>query len=133
MRFLLDTDTCIYVINRKPPAVMERFRQLALGDVGVSSITAAELAFGVAKSGSARNRTALEKFLAPLEILPFGMDAVWVYGQVRAALEHAGTPIGSLDTLIAAHALAGKLTLITNNLREFERVHGLRCENWVNL
>lgn len=76
---------------------------------------------------------ALEKFLAPLEILPFGMDAVWVYGQVRAALEHAGTPIGSLDTLIAAHALAGKLTLITNNLREFERVHGLRCENWVNL
>lgn len=132
MRFLLDTNTCIYIINRKPPAVIERFRQLALGDVGVSSITAAELAFGVAKSGSARNRTALEKFLAPLEILPFGLDAVWAYGEVRSALERAGTPIGALDTLIAAHALAGRVTLVTNNLREFDRVAGLRCENWVD-
>lgn len=132
MRFLLDTNICIYIINRKPPLVIERFRQLALGDVGVSSITASELAFGVAKTGSARNRAALEKFLAPLEILPFETQAIWIYGETRAALERAGTLIGALDTLIAAHALASKLTLATNNLREFERVDGLRCENWVN-
>ena len=131
MRYLLDTNLCVYIINRKPPAVIERFRQMVLGEVGVSSITAAELAFGVAKSGSARNRTALEKFLAPLEILPFGGDAIWVYGDIRSALERSGTPIGALDTLIAAHALSAKLTLVTNNLKEFQRVAGLRCENWV--
>ncbi|MGB5733196.1 MAG: type II toxin-antitoxin system VapC family toxin [Thiohalocapsa sp.] len=131
MRYLLDTNICVYIINRKPPAVIERFRQMVLGEVGVSSITVAELAFGVAKSGSARNRTALEKFLAPLEILPFGGDAIWVYGDIRSALERSGTPIGALDTLIAAHALSAKLTLVTNNLKEFQRVAGLRCENWV--
>lgn len=131
MRYLLDTNICVYIINRKPPAVIERFRRMALGEVGVSSITAAELAFGVAKSGSARNRTALEKFLAPLEILPFGGDAIWVYGDIRSALERSGTPIGALDTLIAAHALSAKLTLVTNNLKEFQPVAGLRCENWV--
>ena len=132
MRFLLDTNTCIYIINRKPPGVIERFRQMPLGDVGISSVTGAELAFGVAKSGSARNRTAMEKFLAPLEILPLGADAIWVYGEIRSALERAGTPIGALDTLIAAHALSGKLTLVTNNLREFQRVDRLHCENWVS-
>jgi tRNA(fMet)-specific endonuclease VapC len=131
VRYLLDTNICVYIINRKPSAVIERFRQMMLGEVGVSSITAAELAFGVAKSGSARNRTALEKFLAPLEILPFGSDAIWVYGDIRSALERSGTPIGALDTLIAAHALSAKLTLVTNNLKEFQRVAGLRCENWV--
>jgi tRNA(fMet)-specific endonuclease VapC len=104
---------------------------MVLGEVGISSITAAELAFGVAKSGSARNRTALEKFLAPLEILPFGGDAIWVYDDIRSALERSGTPIGALDTLIAAHALSAKLTLVTNNLKEFQRVAGLRCEHWV--
>jgi tRNA(fMet)-specific endonuclease VapC len=131
VRYLLDTNICVYIINRKPPAVIERFRQMVLGEVGVSSITAAELAFGVAKSGSARNRTALEKFLAPLEIQPFGGDAIWVYGDIRSALERSGTPIGALDTLIAAHALSAKLTLVTNNLKEFQRVAGLRCGNWV--
>ena len=132
MRFLLDTNICIYVINRKPPEVMQRFRRFPLGDIGISSITAAELAFGVTKSGSARNRAALEKFLAPLEIVPFSADAIWHYGQVRAVLERAGTPIGSLDTLIAAHALLLNVTLVSNNLKEFDRVDGLRCENWVD-
>ena len=132
MRFLLDTNICIYIINRKPVQVIERFRRFPLGVIGVSSITTAELAFGVTKSGSARNRAALEKFLAPLEIVPFSADAIWRYAQVRTDLERAGTPIGALDTLIAAHALLLDVTLVSNNLREFQRVSGLRCENWID-
>lgn len=131
MRYLLDTNICIYIINRRAPHVFERFETLRAGDVGVSSITAAELAFGVAKSRSARNQAALEKFLAPLEIVSFGEEAVWHYGRLRAEPERQGQPIGSLDTLIAAHALALGVTLVTNNREEFARVPGLRCENWV--
>ena len=94
------------------------------------SVVAAELAFGVAKSGSLRNRQALEMFLAPLTILPFDQQASWVYGDLRADLQKRGTPIGSLDTLIAAHALSQQATLVTNNTREFAMVPGLRLENW---
>lgn len=131
MKFLLDTNICIYIINARPPHVLARFRSEAIGDVGVSAITAAELAYGVAKSGSVRNRAALEKFLAPLEIVAFDTDAWWRYGDVRAELERRGQPIGSLDTLIAAHALALDTTLVTNNMAEFSRVPGLQIENWV--
>jgi tRNA(fMet)-specific endonuclease VapC len=129
--FLLDTSICIYVINRRPPQVFARFAGLAYGAVAVSSITGAELAFGVAKSGSQRNRDALDKFLAPLEVLPFDAAAMHVYGALRAELQRRGRPIGALDTLIAAHALALGATLITNNVGEFSRVPGLECENWV--
>jgi tRNA(fMet)-specific endonuclease VapC len=128
---LLDTNICIYLINAKPPAVLARFQQYRLGDIGLCSVVAAELAFGVAKSGSARNRQALEMFLAPLTILPFDADAVWAYGDLRADLERRGTPIGSLDTLIAAHALSQQALLVTNNMREFAKVRGLQLENWV--
>ncbi|MBM5804307.1 MAG: type II toxin-antitoxin system VapC family toxin [Cyanobacteria bacterium K_DeepCast_35m_m2_155] len=128
---LLDTNICIHVINAKPPAVLERFRQHRMGDIGLCSVVAAELAYGVAKSGSARNRQALEMFLAPLVILPFDEAALWAYGELRAALERKGTPIGALDTMIAAHALSQQSTLITNNTREFARVPGLVLENWV--
>ena len=131
MKLLLDTNICIYIINRKPPQVIERFRKYHAGDIGISAITAAELAFGVAKSGSARNQEALEKFLAPIEIMPFDEDAFWRYGEIRAMLEKNGTPIGSLDTLIAAHALSLGVTLVTHNIAEFARVKGLRCETWV--
>lgn len=131
MKFLLDTNICIYIINARPPHVLERFRREAIGDIGISSITAAELAYGVAKSGSARNRAALEKFLVPLEIAAFDADAIWHYGEIRAELERRGQPIGSLDTLIAAHALALDATLVTNNGAEFSRVKVLRVENWV--
>jgi tRNA(fMet)-specific endonuclease VapC len=131
MKFLLDTNICIYIINARPLHVLERFRREAIGDIGISSITAAELAYGVAKSGSARNRAALEKFLAPLEIAAFDAAAVWHYGEIRAELERRGQPIGSLDTLIAAHALALDATLVTNNGAEFSRVKALRVENWV--
>jgi tRNA(fMet)-specific endonuclease VapC len=128
---LLDTNICIYIINAKPPAVLERFKNYRLGEIGVCSVVAAELAFGVAKSGSARNRHALEMFLAPLTILPFDERAAWAYGDLRAELERRGTPIGSLDTMIAAHALNLQATLITNNTREFAQVSGLHVDNWV--
>lgn len=128
---MLDTNICIYVINKRPVTVLERFKKESFGSIGVSSVTAAELAFGATKSGSARNRSALEMFLAALEILPFDASAIWQYGDLRSALEQRGQPIGSLDTLIAAHALASNAILVTNNTREFARVPGLRLENWV--
>lgn len=130
LHYLLDTNICIYIINRKPPEIFRYFSKLSAGTVGISAITGAELAFGVAKSGSPRNQEALAKFLAPLEILPFDAHAMQHYGAVRRDLERAGTPIGALDTLIAAHALALGVTLVSNNLREFSRVPGLRLENW---
>jgi tRNA(fMet)-specific endonuclease VapC len=131
-RFLLDTNTCIYIINRRPAEVFERFAGLRLGDVAISSITGAELNLGVIKSGSRRNLDALEKFLAPLDVLPFDDSAMREYGPLRTHLERVGTPIGAMDLLIAAHALALRSTLITNNLREFSRVPGLGLGNWVD-
>ncbi len=130
MRYLLDTNICIYIINQRPIQVMARFRQERIGEIGISSLSAAELDYGVEKSGSARNRQALEKFLAPLEIAAFDEMAFRQYGRVRADLEKRGLPIGAMDTLIAAHALALGTILVTNNTREFERVSGLRLENW---
>ena len=129
---LLDTNICIYIINAKPPSVLARFQRYRMGDIGLCSVVAAELAFGVAKSASMRNRQALEMFLAPLTVLPFDTAAVWAYGELRAELERRGTPIGSLDTLIAAHALSQQATLVTNNTREFFKVPGLRLADWVN-
>lgn len=127
---LLDTNICIYIINARPPQVLARFHRFRLGEIGVSSVVAAELAYGVAKSGSERNRQALEMFLAPLEIMPFDEGAVWRYGELRADLERRGESIGSLDTMIAAHALSLSAMLVTNNMREFCRVKGLHLENW---
>lgn len=131
MIYLLDTNICIYLINRRPIQVFEHFQGLRLGEVAISSITGAELAFGVSKSGSTRNQQALDKFLAPLEILPFDEPAMRRYGELRSDLERRGEPIGALDTLIAAHALTLQAVLVTNNLSEFQRVPGLSCENWV--
>lgn len=128
--YMLDTNICIYVINARPKAVLARFRQERLGQIGISSVTAAELAFGVCKSGSARNREALEMFLAPLEVLSFDASVIWHYGELRTGLERRGQPIGALDTMIAAHALASDAILVTNNTREFARVPGLRLQNW---
>ena len=130
---LLDTNICIHVINARPPGVLERFRQHRMGEIGLCSVVAAELAYCVAKSGSPRNRQALEMFLAPLIILPFDEAALWAYGDLRSELERKGTPIGALDTMIAAHALSQQSTLVTNNTREFARVPGLALENWVQL
>ena len=134
MKYLLDTDICIYIINQKPAKVLDRFRQQKAGDIGVSSISVAELAFGVAKSGSSRNRAALDLFLPHMEIARFDEDAALIYGEVRTVLEKSGKPIGPLDMLIAAHALALNVTLVTNNQKEFSRAplikRGLKVENW---
>ena len=130
--YLLDTNICIYIINRRPMEVFNRFEGLKVGQVAISSITGAELSFGVEKSGSSRNRQALDKFLAPLDILSFDEAAMRAYGPLRSHLEGQGTPIGSMDMLIAAHALALDATLVTNNAREFHRVPGLVLENWVD-
>jgi len=130
MLYMLDTDICIYVINARPPAVLEKFLAHESEGLGVSAVTAAELWFGVRKSGSRRNLLMLDKFLAPLEVADFGADAARTYGEVRVALEQKGTPIGPLDTQIAAHALALGVTLVSNNMREFKRVPKLKLENW---
>ena len=132
MRYLLDTNTCIYVIKRSPPQVYKRLRRLRIGDVGISAITFSELQFGVTNSAKPeKNQLALTEFLAPLEVLDFPSAAAVTFGEVRLHLKQAGTPIGSYDLLIAAHALEQGLTLVTNNLKEFKRVPGLALENWM--
>ncbi len=133
MILLLDTNTCIYLIKRKPPEVMRRFEEYVVGDIGVSSVTTAELHFGVQKSQRpAQNEQALEQFLLPLEIAEFGHEAATAYGSIRATLEKRGNSIGPLDTLIAAHAISLGVTLVTNNTREFARVPDLELDNWVD-
>ena len=127
---LLDTNTCIYIINNRPPNVLERFRKYKAGEVGISSIAASELAYGVAKSGSVKNRKALDMFLAPLQILPFDSQCLWFYADLRASLEKQGLSIGPMDTLIAAQALSIDGTLVTNNIKEFMRVPQLKLDNW---
>jgi tRNA(fMet)-specific endonuclease VapC len=132
MRYMLDTDICIYAINRKSPSVISAFRRSLAAGLGVSSVTASELFYGVARTGSQRNLNALHRFLAALEIAPFDAAAAQVYGPMRAWLESQGTPIGPYDTLIAAHAHALGVTLVSNNTREFARVPGLTLENWAD-
>lgn len=131
MRYMLDTTICIYLINHRPAHVRARFEAHDVGDVGISVITAFELAYGVAKSGSNRNRSALETFLLPLEIAPLDDKVVWQYATLRSDLERRGKPIGSLDTQIAAHALTIGCTLVTNNTAEFSRIDALSLENWI--
>ncbi len=132
MKYLLDTNICIYIIKKKPASVFEKFELLALGSVGISSITLAELQFGVNKSTNPeKNQEALYKFVTPLEIIDFDYKAAMEYGMIRAKLELNGTPIGPLDTLIAAHALSNNLILVTNNVKEFNRIDFLEIQNWV--
>lgn len=131
MQYMLDTNICIYAIKNRPAAVLARLRTNESAGIGLSSISVAELFFGAEKSGAARNLAALRHFLEPLEIADFDQVAAEAYGRLRNVLERDGTPIGPLDTQIAAHALALGVTLVTNNTREFARVPGLRLENWV--
>ena len=133
MRYLLDTNICIYLIKKKPQRAIEKFNTCTVGEVGISSITVAELQYGVQKSQyPTENQRALMQFLAPLIITDFDEKAAVAYGRVRATLEAQGRPIGSLDTLIAAHAISLEATLVTNNVKEFSRVPELRLENWMD-
>ncbi len=129
--WLLDTNICIYVIKAKPRLVLDRFRAVPIASIAISSITLAELEYGVAKSsGPQQNREALAALVAPLVIETFDDQAAERYGHLRAELERRGTQIGSLDLLIGAHALSLGRTLVTNNEREFVRIPGLAVENW---
>ena len=129
---MLDTNVCIYVIKKKPIQVLDKLRTFEPGDVAVSSITVAELQYGACKSSRPdRNREALTEFLVPLEVVAFDDSAAVHYGEIRAHLERRGNVFGAMDMLIAAHARSLSLTMVTNNIQEFERVPGLRVENWV--
>jgi len=134
MKYLLDTNICIYIINEKPKKVLRKFEKYPVHEFGISSITHAELQYGVEKSKNKdTNQNALDEFLLPLTILPFhGKKLVTCYGQIRALLESKGKTIGPLDMLIAAHALGLHLTVISNNIKEFSRIPNLKCENWVS-
>ncbi len=130
MKFLLDTDTCIYALKLNA-AVLERLLAQRPEDIAISVITEAELRTGAAKSSAAAKTLRLvENFLRPLAILEFTSSDAATYSQVRAKLERGGTPIGPLDTLIAAQAVGRKLVLVSNNEREFRRVPGLHVQNW---
>ncbi len=131
MRFLLDTNICIYIIKHKPAQVLAKFQTLNPSDIGVSSITVAELEYGAYKSQRlGQNRAALSQFLIPLEVLPFDERATQTYGQIRAELERRGIAIGSMDMLIASQAISLGLILVTNNVRELSQIPGLNWENW---
>jgi len=132
MKAMLDTNICIYIIKRRPQAVLDRFNAFPVGDIGISSITLAELEYGAAKSAQPKkNREALEEFVSPLDVAGFDRDAAEVYGRIRAALERKGLPIGATNMLIVAHALSLGAKLVTNNETEFRQVSGLCVENWV--
>jgi tRNA(fMet)-specific endonuclease VapC len=132
MKYVLDTNTCIYIINKRSARIEKRFANMDIGDVGISSITCAELQFGISNSSNPKqNQEALDEFLGPLEILDFPAAACPVYGEIRANLRKSGTMIGPLDLLIGAHALFLKAVLVTNNENEFSRISGLKIENWV--
>jgi len=130
VKFLLDTDICIYALKQNQ-SVLTRLLSQAREDIAVSVISEGELRTGAAKSAAPiKTLRLLENFLRPLTILELTSEDAVAYAQVRAKLERAGTPIGPLDTLIAAQAVARKLTLVSNNEREFRRVSGLHIENW---
>jgi len=132
MKVMLDTNTCIAIIKRKPPQVLKRFSAYKVGEIGISWVTLAELEFGVAKSQHVeKNQAALDEFVLPLETANLDREAAGVYGRIRATLEKKGTPIGSLDMMIGAHALSLGVTLATSNTREFSRIKGLTVVDWL--
>lgn len=133
MKVMLDTNTCIAIIKRKPPQLLKRLNAYKVGEIGISWVTLAELELGIAKSQYIeKNQVALDEFVLPLEIANFDRDVARIYGRVRAMLEKKGTPIGSLDTMIGAHALAQGATLATNNTKEFSRIKGLTIVDWLD-
>jgi len=132
MSYMLDTNICIYLIKNHPESVLKKMKEHIEDGLCISSITLAELQHGVfASAVPEKNNVALNQFLSIIEILNFDGEAAFEYGRIAADLRRKGTPIGPMDTLIAAHALATGKILVTNNIKEFERVIGLKIENWV--
>lgn len=131
MSYMLDTNMCIYIIKRHPEAVLKKIVTIPPEEVCISSITLAELMYGVHKSQhQKKNKVALSNFLLPLEIMPFDEQVTDYYGRIRSYLEKNGTVIGPLDMMIAAHAQCLGVTLVTNNIKEFIRVPDLTIEDW---
>lgn len=131
MKYMLDTNICIYAIKKKPETVLSHLQRVKPQDICISSVTFAELMHGVFKSKAVeRNQLALSVLLSNIGIMDFGVEAAESYGRIRADLEKDGTPIGPLDTMIAGHAIALGCTLVTNNVKEFSRVKGLKTVNW---
>jgi tRNA(fMet)-specific endonuclease VapC len=132
MMFLIDTNICIYIINDHPPEVIQKFREIGVGNICISSITVSELQYGACKSKQIKkNIKRLDEFLSPFEILAYDENASHYYGRIRSQLEKQGNIIGPLDMLIAAHAISRELAIITNNTKEFRRIRSLKVENWV--
>ena len=131
MRYMLDTNICIYIIKNKPKKVIVELKRHKPSEVCVSAITYAELTHGVEKSMAVeKNRLALALLFSNIEVLDFDTKAAIHYGKIRAYLEKQGTPIGPLDMMIASHAMSLGYTVVTNNIKEFERVPDLKLENW---
>ena len=131
MRYMLDTNICIYIIKNKPKKVIMELKRHKPSEICVSAITYSELAYGVEKSMAVeKNRLALALLFSNIEVLDFDTKAAIHYGKIRAYLEKQGTPIGPLDMMIAAHAMSLGYTVVTNNIKEFERVPDLKLENW---
>ena len=130
MRRTLDTNICSYILRRHPASMIERFAALDREALWLSAIVAAELRFGAAKLGVPRFQAAVEAWLAGFDVRPWPLEATQHYARIRAALERTGTPIGGMDLMIAAHALAEDSVIVTNNAREFHRVPGLAVEEW---
>ena len=131
LQYMLDTDICIYVIKRRPAELRERFDKFA-NELCISTVTLAELYFGAEKSARpVQNLEVIDQFVARLDVLPLSAAAARHYGQIRAGLERAGQPVGGHDMLIGAHARSEGLIVVTNNLREFGRMPGVRAETWV--
>jgi tRNA(fMet)-specific endonuclease VapC len=131
MKYLIDTNICIYIMSKRPIKVIQKFKQFDVGEICVSTITVSELQYGVVKSKNHRlNLQRVQEFLSPLEIIPYDENAANMYGDIRYQLEKRGEPIGPLDLMIAAHALSGNFVLVTNNEKEFKRIKQLKIENW---
>jgi tRNA(fMet)-specific endonuclease VapC len=132
MKYLLDTNICIYIIKKKPETVIKKFTKLRPGSVAISSITLSELYYGVVKSSKPNeNMIALQEFISPLIVLDFTEQDALFYGKIRTDLEKKGKPIGAMDLLIASIAKSKELILVSNNVREFSRISDLKVENWV--
>ncbi|MEM9777257.1 MAG: type II toxin-antitoxin system VapC family toxin [Chloroflexota bacterium] len=134
MAYLLDTNICIYLLNNRYPQLNQKLASMNPDEVVLSSIVASELRYGAENSSKkAENHKTLDFFLSAFEVLDYDAKATDVYGQVRSALKNSGSPIGAVDTFIAAHALSENLILVTNNIKQFEHVLNLKLENWINL
>ena len=131
MKYMLDTNICIFIIRQRSLPILHRIEKTPPGQIAISAITIAELQYGVFKSSRPeKNEYALAKFISPFHVLPFSEKDTMAYGKIRSDLERRGTPIGSFDLLIAAHAVSHSLVLVTNKRKEFSRVEGLQTEDW---